>query len=173
LIAIAQEKAGFFLGSRALARPARHPGAHPKSRSKNATWDDSGFSLLEVMVALAVLALGLTAAFKLQVLDLNLVRAGGQTTRTCLAAESLLWRATALTPPVPGQEETGQAGPLTYTVQAAPDPAHAGLLLVRTTLADPASGRPGWVFERRLLPPGEPLDKTPPGQAKPQAGAKP
>ena len=113
---------------------------------------ERGFSLLEVMIALAILSLVLVAAFRLQVLDLGLVRAGQEVTGASLAAESLFWRWTVFGPP-PAGEETEEAGGFRIKVSLEPDEVWPGLL--RASLE--VSGRPGEPVKRfgRLFLVGE------------------
>jgi prepilin-type N-terminal cleavage/methylation domain-containing protein len=111
---------------------------------------EGGFSLIEVLVAVAVLAIGLTAGFKLQVLDLDLIRSGRSTTRATLAAESLLWRM-AVTPPARGQVEEGELDGFSYRIVTRADESLPGLNRVDLILSETGSGAPAQTFRRLLV----------------------
>jgi|GEM_PF-2263784 len=110
---------------------------------------EAGFSLIEVLVAVAVLAIGLTAGFKLQILDLDLIRTGRSSTRATLAAESLLWRMT-VSPPAPGQVEEGEIDGFAYRAVTRSDQARPGLNRVDLVLQRIGSGAPAESFQRLL-----------------------
>lgn len=106
-------------------------------------------------MALAVLSIGLLAAFRLQALDLGLIRAERNTTRACLAAESLMWTWTAQ-----GFASSGAEGNLIqgtweeFRYQARLDPGAglSGLDSITLSLEDAAGDQPRLEFQR--LEPG-------------------
>jgi len=110
-----------------------------------------GFTLLEVVVAVAILAIVLTAALRLQVMDLNLVAAGHQSTRACLAAESLLWRWQVLGPPPEGQEEDNFDG-FSFQVTVEPSQVYRRTLTVDLELKPLDEAGPARRFSRLLSP---------------------
>ncbi|MBW1712147.1 MAG: prepilin-type N-terminal cleavage/methylation domain-containing protein [Deltaproteobacteria bacterium] len=114
---------------------------------------EAGFSLIEVVVAVAVLAIGLTAAFKLQIVDLDLVLAGRQTTRACLAGESLLWNWSLFGAP-PEEMEEGRSNGMDYRAEFKVDQNWPGLVRLKLTLKDEASRGVSQRFERLLVKAG-------------------
>ncbi len=106
------------------------------------------------MIALAVLAIGLTAAFRLQGFDLSLVRAGQETTRSVLAAESLLWRWSVFGPPPDGLEE-GEVDSFRFSAQVETDETWPGLKKVELTLKPRLGEGPSKHFQRLLAPASE------------------
>ena len=113
---------------------------------------EEGFSLIEILVAVAILAIGLTAGFKLQIMDLDLIRSGRSSTRATLAAESLLWRA-AVSPPAPGQVEEGSFDGFGYRLVTRAEESLPGLHRVDLSLSETGSGAPAQTFRRLLVAP--------------------
>jgi prepilin-type N-terminal cleavage/methylation domain-containing protein len=111
---------------------------------------EAGFSLIEVLVAMVILAIGLAAGFKLQILDLGLVRSDRASTRATLAAESLLWRIT-VSPPVPGQVEEGEMDGFNYRIVAKSDQSRPGLDQVELLLRQTDSTAPAQTFRRLVV----------------------
>ena len=113
---------------------------------------ERGFSLLEVMIALAITALILVAVFRLLSVDLNLVQAGQETTRANLAAESLLWRWIVFGSPPPGLEEDA-IDHFRFRASLEPDETWPGLLRVELELRPAERNGPIKRYSR-LLPSG-------------------
>lgn len=99
-----------------------------------------GFTLLEVMIAIAVLATGVVALQRLVARSAATVAADGETTRALLVARALLAEA-ALAPPEPGLVRGERAG-LRFAREVRPTP-HPALREVRVRVA----GGPGGACE--------------------------
>jgi general secretion pathway protein I len=113
-----------------------------------------GFTLLEVVVAIALLGLGLTAALELLGVGLRATRASGEVTRAAILARRTL-DTFALRPLAPGTEQ-GEAAGYRWTAEVAPAAASAGavpsLSLYRLQVRVTWPGRRGErVFELATL----------------------
>ena len=125
--------------------PATHPGA--------------GFTLLEVLVALVVLALSLGALFAALSSGLGLLQRSGERVQAALALESTLARLGADIPLVPGRQSGDAGGGLRWEVAIAQaDAAGFGVavpeghgLLVVTVAAAPPGGVPVSAQTLRLV----------------------
>ena len=97
-----------------------------------------GFTLLEVMVALAVLAVGVTALQRLVMRSVATVAADGAASRAMLAAQALLAEA-ALHPPEPGHTEGTRPDGLRFRREVART-AHPALREVRVRVWSDGAG---------------------------------
>lgn len=124
------------------------PDNRPKGDRPRAGSGAAGFTLLEVMIALVVLSLGLTASFKLQAQDLSVVDRADKITRACLAAENITARWQAFGRPALGRDKGREGdGGLNYTVETSADPDWPEVVLVRLTVT--GTDQEPWLFERR------------------------
>ncbi len=86
----------------------------------------AGFTLLEVLIALAVLGIALVALLHCQIVSIMLSERAGQLTRATLLAETRLAERLAAGYPEPGLEEgtePGEGAPMRWTVTvASPEP---------------------------------------------------
>ena len=112
----------------------------------------AGFSLLEVLIALAVLSIGLTAALRLDVMDLTLIKESDRLTTDCLTAESLLWRYAVLDRPSAAGRNQGKTDDRRYRVEATIDPELGGLVGLELTIAPLDADSPRSTFKRALIP---------------------
>ena len=101
-----------------------------------------GFTLLEVLVAVAVLALGVTALERLVARSVATVAADADATRTMLLARALLAEA-ELRPPEPGYAEGARPGGLRFARDVVRT-AHPSLREIRVRVW---SDTPGSAFE--------------------------
>lgn len=112
----------------------------------------AGFSLLEVLIALAVLSIGLTAALRLDVMDLTLIKESDRLTTDCLTAESILWRYAVLERPSTTGRNQDKTDKRRYQVEATTDPELGGLIGLKLTIAPLDANTPRSVFKRTLIP---------------------
>jgi general secretion pathway protein I len=80
---------------------------------------DAGFTVLEVLVALTVLAMSMAVLLSVFSQGLDRVHASGQRIQARNLAQSLLARAEA-TPPKALKDDDGPGGPLSWQVRLAP-----------------------------------------------------
>lgn len=112
--------------------------------SKDRT-SSEGFGLLEVLVALVVLAVGVTALQRLVTRSIGTIDAGDRTTRAMLAAQALLADA-ALSPPEPGHTDGVEPGGLRFERDVARTP-HPALREVRVRVHPDDGGAPCELIE--------------------------
>lgn len=110
-----------------------------------------GITLLEVLVALAILALGVTALQRLLVRSVATVTADGRATRAMLLARALLAEAEAK-PPEPGQSEGVRAGGLRFERDVRRT-LHPSLREVRVRVYPEAGGAACELVEMVRVPP--------------------
>jgi general secretion pathway protein I len=96
-----------------------------------------GLTLLEVLVALAVLALGITALQRLLTRSIATVAADAQASRAMVLARALLAEAN-VRPPEPGHSE-GVRGGLRFEREVTPLP-HPGLRRITVRVSPPSGG---------------------------------
>lgn len=137
-------------------------------RSPSATDRPRGFTLLEVLVAFAVLAVALGVAFEIFATGLRGARSAGALTRAVLIAESRIARVGVETELTPGRSE-GETGDGTrWRVEIQRQPADEGdeervetpslpvLLDITVTVSwREAAGRQSFVLRTSRLVPGE------------------
>lgn len=111
-----------------------------------------GLGLLEVLVALVVLAVGITALQRLVARSIGTIDASGRTTRAMLAAQALLADA-ALAPPEPGHTEGIAPGGLRFERDVGRTP-HPALREVRVRVRPDDGGGPCELVEVIHVPPG-------------------
>ena len=112
----------------------------------------AGFSLLEVLIALAVLSIGLTAALRLDVMDLTLIRESDRLTTDCLTADSLMWRWTVLDRPAETGKTKAKTDDRRYQVEVSTDPKRSGLVSLELIIVPLDDNSPRSVFQRTLIP---------------------
>ena len=110
-----------------------------------------GITLLEVLVALAILALGVTALQRLLVRSVATVTADGRATRAMLLARALLADAEAR-PPEPGRSEGARPGGLRFEREVRRT-LHPALREVRVRVYPEAGGTACEVMEMVRVPP--------------------
>ena len=111
-----------------------------------------GFTLVEVLVAVAVLALGVTALQRLVVRSVATVAADADATRTMLLARALLAEA-ELRPPEPGHADGVRPGGLRFARDVLRT-AHPALREVRVQVWSDAPGSACELVELVRVPPG-------------------
>ncbi len=111
-----------------------------------------GFGLLEVLVALVVLAVGITALQRLVARSVGTIDTVGRTTRAMLAAQALLADA-ALAPPEPGHTTGVEPGGLRFERDVLRTP-HPALREVRVRVHPDDDGAPCELVEVIHVPPG-------------------
>ncbi|HEV7735522.1 MAG TPA: prepilin-type N-terminal cleavage/methylation domain-containing protein [Candidatus Binatia bacterium] len=121
----------------------RHAPSRRRSRS--------GFGLLEVLVALVVLAVGVTAMQRLVTRSVGTIDTVGRTTRAMLAAQALLADA-ALTPPEPGRTAGIEPGGLRFERDVVRTP-HPALREVHVRVHPDDDGAPCELVEVIHVPP--------------------
>ena len=110
-----------------------------------------GLTLLEVMVALVILAVGVTALQRLLVRSVATVTADGQTTRAMLLAQALLAEV-EVRPPEPGHSEGVRPGGLRFERDVRRTP-HPALREVRVRVYPEAGGTACELVEMIRVPP--------------------
>lgn len=110
-----------------------------------------GVTLLEVLVALAILAVGVTALQRLLVRSVATVAADGRATRAMLLAQALLAEAEA-EPPEPGRSEGVRAGDLRFEREVRRT-LHPALREVRVRVYPEAGGAACELVEMVRVPP--------------------
>ena len=114
-----------------------------------------GFTLLEVLVALVILAVGVSALQRLLVRSLATVTADGETTRAMLLAQALLAEA-EVQPPEPGRSEGVRPGGLHFEREVRRT-LHPALREVRVRVYPEAGGTACELVEMIRVPPVEGL----------------
>jgi general secretion pathway protein I len=97
-----------------------------------------GFTLLEVLVAVAILAVGVTALQRLFARSIVTIAADVDRSRAMLLARALLAEA-ELAPPEPGHDAGARPGGLAFERDVVRTP-HPGLREVRVRVRDPSGG---------------------------------
>lgn len=110
-----------------------------------------GFGLLEVLVALVVLGVGITAVQRLVGRSIGTIDTLGRTTRAMLAAQALLADA-ALAPPEPGHTAGVEPGGLRFERDVLRTP-HPALREVRVRVHPDDGGGPCALVEVIHVPP--------------------
>jgi len=110
-----------------------------------------GLTLLEVLVALVILAVGVTALQRLLVRSVATIAADGQTTRAMLLAQALLAEA-EVRPPEPGRSEGVRPGALHFEREVRRT-LHPALREVRVRVYPEAGGTACELVEMVRVPP--------------------
>ncbi len=110
-----------------------------------------GFTLLEVLAAVTILAVGLTALTRLVAHSVATVSADTQLTRAMLVARTLVAEA-ELAPPEPGHTEGARSGGLRFERDISRTP-HADLREVRVRVYPEAGGSGCEIVELVRVPP--------------------
>jgi type II secretion system protein I len=110
-----------------------------------------GLTLLEVLVALAVVAVGVTALERLLVRSITTITADAETTRAMLLAQALVAEA-EVRPPEPGRTEGVRANGLRFEREVRRT-AHPGLREIRVRVLPNHPGRACELVEVIRVPP--------------------